>query len=553
MTLLHDDLIDGVRTIWVDSGRPTLAATLLFRAGSADETLASSGWLHLLEHLALHGRDRGSLHANGSVAPLLTTFMLHGPPEQVCEALRDLTSWLAAPDVRELDRERRVLAVEEATRQGGGPVGRAFGMRYGALGPGLVSSATPGLGRASADSLAELARQVFVTGNAALALDGPPPGGLALALPPGDRLPVRAAVPVEDPQAVYVEPAGLVVSGLVPRSSTNTLVAPVVEEALRRQLRDRDGAAYSPYSVYEGVDEHHALVVAGSDVSPSTAPSLLGNTLDLLDGLARNGPDPAPLRDIVDKIKQAYTDPYNVGGLAHRAAALTLQDLEPQELDEVIAELDAATPESLVPGLVELRDTVLMGAPPATAPHTRLRTVEQPYVAERARGGRSANWPGDTSRLHVDEHDLVIGDSGVVRRYALAEVAGYLTWGTGARQLVLQDGWSFTLVPEVWAKGERHVSRLDAVLPAYLHLPQPDDTAPTAEARAGAVQRWGVAAQRERRWIFAGLILLALLAGGWVLAEAVGGMPDRAASRIIPFLLIGLFLRLVMAIADGRL
>ena len=43
--------VDGVRTFWVDSGRPTLAATLMFRVGAADETVATSGWLHLLEHL----------------------------------------------------------------------------------------------------------------------------------------------------------------------------------------------------------------------------------------------------------------------------------------------------------------------------------------------------------------------------------------------------------------------------------------------------------------------------------------------------------------------
>ena len=68
MTLVRETVVDGVRTMWVDSGRPTLLATLMFRAGRADEVLTTAGWLHLLEHLALHGLHRGSLAVNGSVA-----------------------------------------------------------------------------------------------------------------------------------------------------------------------------------------------------------------------------------------------------------------------------------------------------------------------------------------------------------------------------------------------------------------------------------------------------------------------------------------------------
>lgn len=43
MGVVHETAIDDVRTFWVDSGRPTLAATLMFRVGLADETLATSG------------------------------------------------------------------------------------------------------------------------------------------------------------------------------------------------------------------------------------------------------------------------------------------------------------------------------------------------------------------------------------------------------------------------------------------------------------------------------------------------------------------------------
>lgn len=51
---VESDVIDGVETFWTDVARPTTSATLVFRAGMADETLTTSGWVHLLEHLAVH-------------------------------------------------------------------------------------------------------------------------------------------------------------------------------------------------------------------------------------------------------------------------------------------------------------------------------------------------------------------------------------------------------------------------------------------------------------------------------------------------------------------
>ena len=71
---MQQTTIDGVACFWVDTGRPTLTARLLFRAGSADEPLHESGWLHLLEHAVLHGRGGGTLHVNGFVSPLITAF-----------------------------------------------------------------------------------------------------------------------------------------------------------------------------------------------------------------------------------------------------------------------------------------------------------------------------------------------------------------------------------------------------------------------------------------------------------------------------------------------
>lgn len=528
MVTVNETEIDGVRAFWVDSGRPTLAATLMFRVGSADATLRTSGWLHLLEHLALHGLPRGTLGVNGSVAPVLTTFSVHGPVDQVVAALSEVTRRLASPDLAELDRERRVLAAEAATR--GGPVQRALTMRYGARGPGLAGYDDLALGRATPEALVDLAGRAFCTGNATLALDGPPPEGMVLRLGDGPTWPLSPAEPVERPRAAYPDGSGLVLSGVVARTGAGTLVAPVLEDALRRRLRDQDGAAYSPYSIYEAVDAERALVVAGSDVSPSTAPSLLGNVIDLVDGLATTGPDPQALGDVLAAMRQGFTDPYAVGYLSHRAAAQALRGRPVEQLDQILAELDREDTETVRGALVELRDSLLVGAPPATAPHPRLRVIEQPESGEPVRGTRGVNWPADPTRISVRDSTIRVGDARGHVAYPLDDVAAYLTWETGARALILDDGWTLSLRPDAWARGPRVVEQVDALVREDLHLPQPTETAPEPFVPVPIARRWWLGLTRWFGGAVPAAIVLAVCAWcAYGIGQAVaGGEPAYA-------------------------
>ena len=544
MALVHETEVEGVRTFWVDSGRPTLVATLMFRVGAADERLTTSGWLHLLEHMALHGLPRGTLAVNGAVSPLLTMFTMHGPPDQVAAALAKVTGRLTEPDLAELDRERRVLGAEAATR--GGPVQRAFGMRYGAAGPGLVSYDDVALGRADADHLRDLSRRAFCAANAALALDGPPPGSLRLALAAGTPWPITPARQVERSRSTYPEAAGLVMSGVVGRTAPGTLVGSVVEDALRRTLREREGSAYAPFSTYEAIDADHALVVAGSDVSPETAPSLLGTVIDVADDLAAHGPDPGALADLVAALRQERTDPYNVTHLSHRAAAQSLRGEPVEQLDDVLAELDAETVESVRDELVRFRDSLIVGAPPGTSTHTRMPVAHQQLFPGRHRGTRSSHWPADSSRIAVSDEMVAVGDGRGHVRYPLDSVAGYLTWDSGARGLVLADGWSFTLEPTAWSRGDALVRRLDQLVPADRHLPQPGTTAPQRRSPASAADRWAGGLRRVTSWspelrgLLRAVLVLVMVVAAIIGAVVVSWRTGSAGPVAVTGILIGL-------------
>ena len=161
----------------------------------------------------------------------------------------------------------------------------------GARGPGKFGSySEPALGRATAERLTERAKRVFTAENAVLVLDGPPPTGLRLSLPQGEFLPAVAAVPCDDTlPAGYVDEAGVVVSGVVRRSSAVTMLPEIIQRALRDQLRNTDGAAYAPWATYEPVDGDHAVVVAGSDVNADRYPHVVETTWALIRKLRAQG------------------------------------------------------------------------------------------------------------------------------------------------------------------------------------------------------------------------------------------------------------------------
>ena len=70
LNTVRETEVNGVLCFFVDMGRPASAAHLIFRQGLADEPLHETGWLHLLEHLALLDRETLSRPINGQISML---------------------------------------------------------------------------------------------------------------------------------------------------------------------------------------------------------------------------------------------------------------------------------------------------------------------------------------------------------------------------------------------------------------------------------------------------------------------------------------------------
>ena len=477
MVTVRESEVDGVPCFWVETGRPTLAASLLFRQGMADEPLPESGWLHLLEHMALHGTGNGSLHVNGSVSTLITTFDTHGPAEAVADHLTRLSSWLSNPELRGVERERGVLRAESELR--GGPLVTSLRWRYGAQGPGVASYGEPGLVLATPEVLWDRCLRVYNRGNAVLVLDGPPPRRLRLGLADGSFLPPPKAVSVESHfPAAYEERAGLVLSGVVERCHDAGVAASLLEKALRQEVRDRAGAAYAPWSTYEPVDAGSAVIAAGSDLRPDVLPSILEKSLVLLDRL-RSGAPAGWIEEQVAARLQALRDPYNAMGIALRAGHAVLSDQLPPSYDEIIAETEQTDRERVRWTFDQLHSTLLLGAPARTKLPQRIRLSEYPRTRpwRDSRGRRHRNWPADRRHFATGPSGVEMVAGGEALQVPAEAVAGLVAYPDGTRHVVGRDGWALTMGPHEWHGGPSLTRALDELVPPHLHLPMDGDGA----------------------------------------------------------------------------
>jgi hypothetical protein len=475
---LRSTEVDGVPVFWVP-GDGVLRASLWFRAGMVDESLPTRGWLHLLEHLALHGRDSIRTPVNGHVSLLHTSFDVEGEPAEVVAFLRDVCRWLTTPDFTDLEHERRVLRAEGATR-GSGAVGSHLLWRYGARGPGLAGYDEMGLYTAEADRLRELAGWAYAQGNAALALTGPPPAGLELPLRPGPRVLPKPAIPCDQPL-----PAGFVgrsdaiaLSGTVTRSSAATAMLRALERNIQQGLRHGAGVGYSAWSSYEAVEAGRAMVTAGMDVITEALPVVVAQTTAVLRRLRDLGPDPAELRDdLTQQIRQftsAQAGPY----LPYMAAREVLLGRPvTTSADELAAETDAVTGAEVRQAALELWNNLLVSVDEAGAGDPQLTWLGGPPRPARRPSGRRfrpVGSPVTKATLTVGQTDAQLQTANSWTSAAYADLAGMIKYPDGGRQLIRHDGYQVTLEPTLWQQGREAVALVDSAVPRPLHIPVPE-------------------------------------------------------------------------------
>ncbi len=478
MTTVGQAMIGSVPTFWVETGRDTLAASLFFRAGMVDETLSTRGWIHLLEHLALHDRQSPTLQVNGSVGLLTTRFDVHGPVHEVVAALAGIADWLASPVLDRVDHEAKVLSAEADLRQVG-EVGTALLWRYGAAGPGLSGYDEFGLNNVDPERLRPLLGRLFTAGNAALVLDGPPPDGLTVPLADGERHPLPTAHSCAQTLPLgYVIRSGITLSGNLPRTDAAILVPMVLREHFHRTLREEAGGAYAPWAHYEAVDADRAVAFVGSDLAAHLRPTVVAQVVEDLARLSSGD----GLAELLDHVRagylQAISDPYNLVGLALHNAVVSLQGRPiTSTLQERIDEVEAVTVTDLADHVARFHASLLLGVEgqvgwPATIPMAQMPT----RPLERSRRFRLRAYPQNADRLVISDTALQVGTEDKASTIAYAAVAAVLAAPDGGRRLIDRDGWALTVEPTFWRDGTAAVRKLDSHLPAAAYIRVPERT-----------------------------------------------------------------------------
>src|SRR5688572_806464 len=176
--------IDGVRVLWADVGPGQTVGALSFGVGRVDETAATAGISHLVEHLALAGFGQQDFDHNAFVDVTRTVVHAAGTAGEVASHLGAVTRGLTNIPWSRLPIERRILR-DEAEQAGPSIAGALLWYRFGAQAFGLPGLDEHGLGWLGPDRVKPWVSERYTRDNAIVWLSGPPSADLRFELPSG--------------------------------------------------------------------------------------------------------------------------------------------------------------------------------------------------------------------------------------------------------------------------------------------------------------------------------------------------------------------------------
>jgi zinc protease len=486
--------VDGVPVLRAGSASGRNAAALVFRVGHFDEALPNAGITHLVEHLALGGTPKAPYQFNAAVSGRFTAFYMESPdPADAADFVATVCRGLASDSSASLDREKRILRTEAASRGGAGALGLCLNERYGATGPGLRAYEEYGLRRLGWQEIDTWRRRWFVAGNAVLWIHGTVPHGLRVELPSG---PAPAATPLRPtatrlPGFVLAGGGGIGMSLAGRQSVAASVTLDILQERMTQVLRHDYGLSYGVTAASEPLDSDmtHTWLVA--DALPEQVPMVAHTMLATFEGLAEDGGTDAEARDYARRLRDAYESPSGPAMILHRQAQSILSARpvrEPGETLRAVSEVDRKAV-SEVAG--ELLGQAIV-ATPQLIPAVQGRMPRLPlWSAEMITGAEYMSQQSGAT-LTVGRQGVMLTAQGeqhvTVRAGALAAL---LRWNDGKRALIGTDGFIVQLDPADWPDGDAVLRSIEASVAGSLvvDIDSPGPARPRQDKRtAGAAQ-----------------------------------------------------------------
>ncbi|MEU8776762.1 insulinase family protein [Streptomyces sp. NPDC048606] len=479
--------VGGVRTLLAAQSRPgPVSAGLLFRVGRADETLATSGITHLVEHLALHRHGPGDLHYNGATAAVYTHFHVTGTRADVVEYLGGVCAALRDLPMERLETEKEILRTEAAGR-GHGPGHDMALWRYGSRGYGLTSYQEAGLHRLTAANVRDWAATRFTAENAVLWItDDTVPEGLDLTLPTGAWHPAPAptsALPTT-PAWFRGDDGAAVLTAVIPRSTAGSLFTDLLNKELFRALRQKGGYSYTAGAEYHPRDGDFATVTAYADALPRQQDAMVGAFVDVLAAL-RAGTIPQADLESVRATALARFDSPDAALASLPGEAMNLLLRHPARSDaEARAAIEAVTVADLRRIAREVWADALVQVPGRGLDWAGLTAA--PTASTDLVSGRRYTSLEDRGTALLVAHDgvsMTSADRRITIRYA--ECSLVYAFPDGGRHLVGHDGLTLAIEPTLHGITAAELAPLDAGVPPAVVVPMP----PREESRIPRPER----------------------------------------------------------------
>ncbi|MFJ8041498.1 insulinase family protein [Kitasatospora sp. NPDC096147] len=484
---MQRELIDGVPVLWTETPGP-LEATLVFGCGVRDETFRTLGVTHLVEHLAMSTLPRLHFDHNASVDLSLTQFTCTGRPEQVTDFLERVCRALSALPLDRIEREAGVLEAE-GSGVADPTTAELLSIRYGTEGVGLASFGGPGPDRIPVEAVQDTVARYFHAQNAALVLTGPPPAGLRLPLPTGERPARGAGQPVRQAgpgwQQVQVPGPGLAVSCDL-NDQALFLAFQLLRQRLTETVRHREGLTYDVGGdvvfVAPGRGERTICMEAREGQEQRVAELLWQEAVRL----ATEEVSEAELAEEVEGAREVLLDPRAAEYELLEAAAEQVLDDAPMRGRDRLERIEALTPARLREAFAAALGSALLVVPceveirPRWTDGTELPQSSCGVGGELPSGGQEFR-PPMKDRLRYSgarKVRLVVTGEGIwmrqpdgsVHAIPFAEVVGVEMQGPG--RVVYGAGNCFLpVLPDLFAGIGPAVAAIDAAVPAGLRYP----------------------------------------------------------------------------------
>jgi zinc protease len=487
----HGELA-GVPVFVVPDGPRVPVVGLTFRVGRADETAATSGLCHLVEHLALPATTATAFDFNGTVDSLFTSFFASGDLAELREFVRATAGLLRSLPEERFETERRILLAEESTRGLGG-ARQALALRFGPVGHGLPGYYEYGLRRLQWPEIGRWASTRFTAAAAALWIAGATIDdlGLEIELPDGGRReqpPTPQALDDLSTPAVYAAGSGVGVclSFLAERNAATRVALDAYADVLRERLRYELALSYSIDQDLQALTADTAHLVVTADVADEHIADWLDEATATLDRLAGEGPSDESLARLQARHRRYDRDESAATGWAAACAEWELVGHTPPAHADYVADYDSVGSEQVASALARMRESLLVLGPDGTPVPSGF--AEYPVLSSSRLQGRRHRPASRRDRMRRQLRDvhLVSSADGV----ASVSAAGWVTApfdrtvlcikGFDERMLLTDDGFFLPIVASAWTDGADLLAEIDASIPDELVVPDwpaPDERA----------------------------------------------------------------------------